>query len=323
MTSKEIILANVENRPTTRPGMTFDRGRMNDIASGGLGSPEGYTQKRWIDGALEYYDDVWGNLWVRMKDGSVKGEIYKAVIEDWKDLDTYVPPKYDIDKCAENLKRDFQNSGDKFKMAHIGGWIFDNARYLRKLEVYLMDMALYPEELTRIHSLVVDVYEKKIHAAGNSGAHGIAIGEDMGTQQGLLFSPDMWRQYFAEDYKRLFGLAHEYGMKVFMHSCGQNSQILPDLLQAGVDCFQFDQPAVYDMPLLASLLKEYKAALWSPVDIQKILPTGDREIIEEGAKEMVRLFKGRLICKNYPDLPGIGVKEEWDMWAYNEILAHC
>ena len=85
-------------------------------------------------------------------------------------------------------------------------------------------------------------------------------------------------------YTRLLGIAHDYGMKVLMHSCGQNWAIVPDLLDAGVDVFQFDQPALYDMPKLAALLRERKAALWSPVDIQKILPTGDRAIIEAGAR---------------------------------------
>ncbi len=108
-------------------------------------------------------------------------------------------------------------------------------------------------------------------------------------------------------------------MKVFLHSCGRNMSIVPDLLDAGVDVFQFDQPALYDMPKLAALFRERKAALWSPVDIQKILPTGDRATIETGAKDMYEIFKGCLICKNYPDLPGIGVEAEWDMWAYNEI----
>ena len=84
----------------------------------------------------------------------------------------------------------------------------------------------------------------------------------------------------------------------------------------GVDVFQFDQPALYDMPALAALFKERKAALWSPVDIQKILPTGDRALIEGFANQMIDHFNGFLICKNYPDLYGIGVKEEWDEWAY-------
>ena len=66
---------------------------------------------------------------------------------------------------------------------------------------------------------------------------------------------------------------------------------------------------------LAALLKERKAALWSPVDIQKVMPTGDRALIEAAAHHMIDLFEGGLICKNYGDLPGIGVKPEWDRWA--------
>ena len=61
-------------------------------------------------------------------------------------------------------------------------------------------------------------------------------------------------------------------------------------------------------------------ALWSPVDIQQVMPTGDREFIESEAERMVNLFRGFLIAKNYGDLHGIGVEPEWDMWAYNAIL---
>ena len=108
-------------------------------------------------------------------------------------------------------------------------------------------------------------------------------------------------------------------MKVFLHSCGQNWAIVPDLLDVGVDVFQFDQPTLYDMPKLAATLRERRAALCSPVDIQKILPTGDRAVIEAGAREMYDIFEGGLICKNYLDLPGIGVRPEWDQWAYEAI----
>ena len=318
MKSKEIILANINHSPTPRPGMNFDRGRMNDFLTVGL-RPHGYQQKRWREGKLEYYDDEWGNLWARMQDGPVKGEIHRPVVRDWSELEGLQAPDYAHPDCAAEMRAAFSQPTDKFKLAAIGGWVFDNARYLRKMEVYFEDMAASPDEVQRMHQIVAEVYEHKIHQAGKAGAEGIAIGEDMGTQTGLLFSPRMFRFYFKEMYTRLFGIAHEYGMKVFMHSCGQNWAIVPDLLDAGVDVFQFDQPALYDMPKLAALLKERKAALWSPVDIQKILPTGDRDLIEAGARRMVDIFEGGLICKNYPDLYGIGVKEEWDAWAYRAI----
>jgi hypothetical protein len=59
--------------------------------------------------------------------------------------------------------------------------------------------------------------------------------------------------------------------------------------------------------------------LWAPVDIQKVLPTGDKALIEHEVGLMLDLFGGSLIFKNYPDLPGIGVKQEWDQWAYERM----
>jgi uroporphyrinogen decarboxylase len=167
---------------------------------------------------------------------------------------------------------------------------------------------------------VAAVYETKIRGAAAAGADGIGIGEDLGTQLGLLFSPAMFREYFKAEYTRLMGLAHELGMKVLMHSCGRNWDVLDDLMDCGVDAFQFDQPAVYDMPALAAKLRARKVALWSPADIQKVLPTGDRDFIAAETRRMMEIFRGGLILKNYPDLPGIGVKPEWDQWAYETML---
>lgn len=318
MNSKEIILANIYHENPPRPGLDFDRGRISDFLFADL-KPHNYQQKRWVEGNREYYDDEWGNTWHRMIGGSEKGEIYKPFIQDWRDLDRLPIPDYSHPDSAKEMNELFNQPTDKFKMAVMGGWIFDNARYIRDMGVYFLDMALNPDQLNRLHKIIAEVYEQKIHLAGLSGADGIFLAEDLGTQTGLLFSPKMFRYFFKTEYARLFSIAHDYGLKVIMHSCGKNWTILPDLLEIGVDVFQFDQPTVYNMPELSDLLKKHKAALFSPIDIQKILPTGDRSIIEQGAKEMYEIFKGGLIFKNYLDLPGIGVKEEWDDWGYNTI----
>jgi len=93
MQPRDIILANINHANPPRAGMTFDRGRVNDMLGCGV-HPHGYEQKRWIDGPREYYDDEWGNLWVRMRDGSLKGEIFKPAIEDWSQLVDLQPPDY-------------------------------------------------------------------------------------------------------------------------------------------------------------------------------------------------------------------------------------
>ena len=323
MTPRELVLANLNHESPPRPGLTFDRGRMNDFLMGGMNEGMSYRPKRWTEGHVEYYDDAWGNLWKRMVGGSEKGEIHKPALEDWSQLDALEAPAFDIGKGVAQLKRAFAaDTEDKYKVAAVGGWVFDNARYLRKMEVYFLDMALYPDELERLHAVVAGFFEKRIHAAGRAGADAMMIGEDMGTQQGLLFSPAMFRQFFKGMYTRLVGIAHDYNMKVLMHSCGSNRQIIDDLLDVGIDCFQFDQPAVYDMEWLANKFRERHGCLWSPVDIQKVLPTGDRKLIVSETRRMLDTFKGCFIGKNYPDLPGIGVAPEWDQWSY-DVMAAC
>ncbi len=222
MSPREVILRNLHHDDPPRIGMTFDGGRKNDVLFSWPDAPRGYLQKRWVEDSREYYDDEWGNVWVRMVGGSEKGEIFRPVLDDWDKLDDLIVPDYEDPACYIKMRKVFSEPTDKFRLAGIGGWVFDNARYLRKLENYLVDMALHPEEIKRLNAKVASVYETKIHWAGKAGADGIMVGEDLGTQTSVLFSPSMFRKFFKEEYTRLVGIAHNYGMKVFLHSCGQN-----------------------------------------------------------------------------------------------------
>ena len=149
---------------------------------------------------------------------------------------------------------------------------------------------------------------------------GVFFCEDLGVQDRLLMSPEMWREIFRPLYERLTSRSHQYGMKVIQHSCGYNWELIDDLCEAGIDCLQFDQPAVYNQPELAAKLRQHGVGLYSPCDIQKVLPTGKRSVIEAETKRLVETFRGGFIAKNYPDLHGIGVEPEWDQWAYDEFV---
>ena len=316
MTPREIIYANLEHENPERLGLTFSGNRINDMTGCGVGGSETYKPKRWVQGNMEYYDDEWGNVWFRVVGLGRGGEIYEPAIKDWKQLDTLELPDFDNPERFERVKEHFARPTDRFKLFSMPGWIFASSRYLRKMEIYLMDLIEYREEIERLHKMVTDLLVNVIHLAGQCGAEGIFYCEDLGTQDRLL----MWRDIFKPHYVRLTSAAHEHGMRVLMHSCGYNWELVDDLVQAGIDCFQFDQPANYDMPAMAEKFKRHKVVLWSPVDIQKVMPTGNRELIESEAERMVNLFSGFLIAKNYGDLHGIGVMPEWDMWAYNAIL---
>ena len=320
MTPREIIYANLAHQNPDRFGLNFSGNRMDDFAWAGLGPSETCAAKRWIEGKLEYSTDEWGNVWFRMVDGSQSGEIFKPAIREWRDMDTMQIPDYDNPRRYDGARQAFSRPTDKFKMVFLPGWVFATSRYLRKMEIYFMDLIEYREEIERLHGIVAGLFERMIRRFGECGAEGIFFCEDLGIQDRVLIGPAMWRDIFQPHYLRLTATTHECGMKVFMHSCGYNWELIDPLAESGIDCFQFDQPAAYDLPALAAKLRQHKVALFSPVDIQKVMPTGNRALIEAEAQRLAATFRGFFIAKNYPDLAGIGVKPEWDTWAYNAFL---
>jgi len=320
MTPREIILANLERTGAERPGLNFSGDRMNDFLGGGLGPSRIFKEKVWTEGQFEYSTDEWGNIWHRILGLSQGGEVFKPAITDWRQLDRLQLPDYDDPARYDEMRRLFAEPTDRFKVAGLPGWVFASSRYLRKMEIYFADLVEYREEIDRLHAMVAELFARAIRLCARAGAEAIFFCEDLGTQDRVLIGPAMWREIYKPHYEKLTSTAHECGMKVLQHSCGYNWELIDDLVAAGIDCFQFDQPAAYDMPALAAKLKRHKTALYSPVDIQQVMPTGNRELIEAEAEKMVRLFDGGLIMKNYGDLHGIGVEEEWDQWAYEAIL---
>jgi hypothetical protein len=150
MTPREIIYANLAHSGAARPGLTFSGARMNDLLGGGIGPSRTYTQRRWVEGKFEYYDDEWGNLWHRMVEGCASGEIVKPALEDWGQLDDLRLPDFDDPRRYEEMRATFAQPTDRFKLVFIPGWVFASSRYLRKMEIYFVDLVEYREEIDRL-----------------------------------------------------------------------------------------------------------------------------------------------------------------------------
>ena len=320
MTPKEVIIANIECHCTDRIGLSFSGGesRRNDFT--GAGCAHGIEIRRWEEGEFEYYSDIWGNDWYRLKSLSKGGEVHRPVLEQWSDLDRLELPDLDNPAHYEGARTLGAADTDQFRVGGMPGWPFAVCRYMRKMEIYFVDLLAERERIDVLHDRVTTLLEGVITRFGEAGLDGVFFCEDLGIQNRLLMSPTMWRDIFRPLYERLTSRAHEYGMKVIQHSCGYNWELVDDLCEAGIDCLQFDQTAVYDMEQLAAKLRTHGVGLYSPCDIQLVLPTGDRAFIESETRRLVETFRGGFIAKNYGDLHGIGVEPEWDQWAYDMFI---
>ncbi|GBC96179.1 hypothetical protein HRbin16_01980 [bacterium HR16] len=323
MTPREVIRRNLERDNPPRIGMDFDGGRMNDFCFAGFSPSETWQQKRWVEGEVEYFTDEWGNIWYRSVYGGQRGEVFQPALDDWAKLKDYQLPDMDNPKRYEGVRRRFAQETERYRVGYLPGFPFAICRYLRKMENYFADLVLEREHIDELHERVTALLERIIALYAQAGADAVMFAEDWGVQDRLLIHPSMWREVFKPLFVRLCHTAKAHGVKVIMHSCGYVWDILDDVAEAGICCMQFDQPALYGLERLAAKLRELNLCLYSPVDIQRVLPTGNRELIEREAHRMVELFGGGFIAKNYPDLKGIGIQPEWDEWAYQVFLSHA
>lgn len=262
--------------------------------------------------------DIYGNIYGRFE-GKTKGECIRGAIEDWEDY-TYPIPEFNPHFRDELLKKNLA-ACDKFVYS-FGQPLFSSLRDARLIANALADTITDPEAVSEFMNRITEHEVQVIKSVAGCGIDCWFIGDDWGTQDRTFISPASFRKLFKPYYKKVADAAHEAGMSMFLHSCGYNYAFIEDFIDAGVDVFQFDQPDAYPSEVLA---KEFagRAVFYSPVDIQKVLPTGNRELIESRALEMCRLFReagGGWIAKDYPAYGDIGVNEEWAKWAEDIIM---
>ena len=145
----------------------------------------------------------------------------------------------------------------------------------------------------------VAVTRRYLEAAG--GKLDIAyFGNDFGTQRGLFVSPEMWQRFFRKPLKRFFDAAHDFGCKVMKHSCGSVRDIIPSLIEDGLNVLDPIQvrAAGMDMP---GLVRDFggKLAFHGAVDTQQTLPFGTTDDVRaqvRGYRDLTREQGGYVLC---------------------------
>ena len=276
-----------------------------------------------VDGRLWERKDEWGNTWGRLEDIS-KGEVTRGVLEDVS-IDEYEFPDFSHFEDYQNAAERRAENPDLWAIGWLPGFTFNVARKLMRLENYLMDLLAEPEMVHALHDKVDVVLEDMIKNYAKAGVDSIMFPEDWGTQLQTLISPACWREEFFPRTKKLCDLAHSLGIKVFMHSCGAIAEIIPGLMEAGIDLLQFDQPTLHGIDQLAKYQEMGKITFWCPVDIQKTLQTKDEALIRAEARELIdKLWRGRggFIGGHYGDEPSIGLEPKWQAIADDEYMRY-
>ena len=111
-------------------------------------------------------------------------------------------------------------------------------KHMRGQEQAFMDLILYPEIVHFCLDKLFDLcYENTLRIYEQIPGQVMIsyVAEDLGAQEGLMYSPEQIREFLLPRMKRMMDLTHEAGAYVFHHTDGAARKILPDLIVAGID----------------------------------------------------------------------------------------
>jgi len=178
----------------------------------------------------------------------------------------------------------------------VGGFlpIFCTILDLFGMDKGLLHVASRPDLIkatVRYISVFLEEYYESLANATSGFVDILAFGDDFGSQNGLLLDPQKWREYFLPTWKRLFNIAHKYGMKTQMHMCGSIRPVLGDLIDAGLDIYEIVQVTAKDMEP-KGLKKDFgkDLAFYGGIDVQKLLRFGSIAKVRDEVRKTIDIL---------------------------------
>lgn len=194
---------------------------------------------------------------------------------------------------AEKLRQ----QTDKAVLGLFGGNLLELGQFLWRNDNFLFLLAADPktahdflDRATEMHLRNLENFLKTV------GSHIdiIVFGDDLGMQRGPQISPQMYREFFKPRHQMLWNKAKELAnVKVLLHCCGGVRELLPDLIEAGLDAINPVQISCRGMDA-GELKKEFGKDLvfWGGgCDTQRILPQATPQEVADHVRRQVDILR--------------------------------
>jgi len=234
--------------------------------------------------------DDWGTTWRSTVDG-IHGQVYDYPLKDYGDLADYKFPPLPNEEDIETLKTRVKETKDKGYFAIAGfnpGNYFERMQWLRGFVNLMGDFSMRTKGVYRLADLLLEYCLQAMGKTLEAKPHMVSLGDDWGTQEGLMVSPTFWREFFKPRYRRMFDLVHDHGAYVWFHSDGYIMDIIPDLYEIGVNVL-WPQFSCHNLEELAEATRE-RICVASDIDRQYIMPRGTPEEARAYVKRVIDLF---------------------------------
>ncbi|MCK4829069.1 uroporphyrinogen decarboxylase [bacterium] len=249
----------------------------------------------------DIWEDEFGVKWDRSVDKDI-GVVCNCMITP-DNIDDYEFPDPDDQSRYRAYGKAIEGNCDRFVMAAIGFSLFERAWTLAGMENILMGMISDPDFVHKLFDRILQHNMRIIENACNYELDAMHFGDDWGQQTGLIMGPRLWREYVKPCIKQMVQLTRSKGKHVSIHSCGKIDEIIPDLIEIGLDIYNPFQPEVMDV---FEIKTNYGNSLtfWGGISTQKTLPYGT---VRETKDEVRRLLDQIGVNGGYIAAPAHGI----------------
>ena len=177
-----------------------------------------------------------------------------------------------------------------------GGSLFETGQFLFRNDNYFILLGSEPAKAHDFLDRLVEIHLANLErflAAVGEHIDVILFSDDLGMQSGPQISPAMYRKFFKPRHQVMWERAKKLAdVKVKLHCCGGVRELLPDLIDAGLDAINPVQISCRGMnarELKAEFGKDM--VFWGGgCDTQEVLPRGTPEEVGRHVKQQVKIL---------------------------------
>jgi len=228
-----------------------------------------------------------------------------------KELKEYPFSDYQAEYRYKHLKKEVEEIHKKelYAVAMMECTIFEVSWQLRGMDTLFFDFIENKPFAKYLLDYITEMRRFMIRHFAEAGVDLIHLGDDVGTQRGMLMSPDMWREWFKERMRSIISVAKKINPEVTIsyHSDGNIEEIIPDLIEIGIEVLNPVQPEAMDP---VKLKKTYgnQLAFWGTMGGQTTIPFGTPEQVKKEVRERIETLGrggGLLIAPGHMLQPGV------------------
>lgn len=226
---------------------------------------------------------VYGQIY-ECTDGRQK--LYRPAVEDIEEAEAYRKP--DSSAVTGEIVRRFAEETDFFVFAQVGGPV-TQLDEMFSMEDFMIYSLTHTKEVHTIAEKVIQYEMEKAKIFLDNGADGIVIGDDVAFNTGVFLPPDIMEANVYPFWKELVAQIKAYrDVPVFLHSDGNITSILNQVVKAGFDGIQSLQPSAGVN--IGQVKEQYgdRLCLWGNIDLDYVLCFGSTYEVEKTVKETIQ-----------------------------------